>query len=114
MDRIDADGIDRLDAILAQAKPPGGEPDLVTNHEFHFALYRHAGSEVLLPMVEALWLQYGAYLNLIIQLPGPRTIPEHAHHRELVAALRAGDRAGAHAALEADITRSFNFLLPEG
>jgi DNA-binding GntR family transcriptional regulator len=114
MDRIDAGGIDRLDAILARGKGPGNDPDLVTNHEFHFALYRHADSEVLLPMVEALWLQYGAYLNLIIRLPGPRRIPEHAHHRELVAALRAGDRAGAHAALEADITRSFNFLLPEG
>jgi DNA-binding GntR family transcriptional regulator len=115
MDRIDRAGIDRLEAILSAAKTqPGRLPDLVTNHDFHFALYRLAESDVLLPMVEALWLQYGAYLNLIIQLPGPREIPEHIHHQELVAALRAGDRTAAHAALEADITRSFNFLLSEG
>lgn len=115
MDRIDCAGIDRLEAILSAAKTqPGRLPDLVTNHDFHFALYRLAESDVLLPMVEALWLQYGAYLNLIIQLPGPREIPEHIHHQELVAALRAGDRTAAHAALEADITRSFNFLLSEG
>jgi DNA-binding GntR family transcriptional regulator len=115
MERIDADGIDRLEDILSRATDgPGRQPDLIANHDFHFALYRHAESEVLLPMVEALWLQYGAYLNLIINRPSAGLIAEHAHHRELVTALRARDPAAAHAALEADITRSFNFLLPEG
>ena len=115
MERIDGAGIDMLDCILAGANDgPGRQPDLVANHDFHFGLYRHSESEVLLPMVEALWLQYGAYLNLIINRPGAGQIAEHAHHRELVAALRAGDRGAAHAALEADITRSFNFLLPQG
>ena len=113
MDRIDAAGIDRLEAILPGDATPGRQPDLVTNHAFHFGLYRFAGSEVLLPMVEALWLQYGAYLHLIINRPSAALIPEHAHHREIVAALRAGDRAAAHAALEADITRSFTFLMQE-
>lgn len=115
MARIDAEGLDRLDDILARATDgPGRQPDLVANHDFHFGLYRYSESEVLLPMVEALWLQYGAYLNLIINRPSAGLIAEHAHHHELVAALRAGDGAAAHAALEADITRSFNFLLPEG
>ena len=113
MDRMTGANLDALDAVLARVPDtPGSQPDLVTNHDFHFTLYRIGGSEVLLPIVEALWLQYGAYLNQIINRPGVTDIEEHVHHFELMAALRAGDRAAAHAALRADITRSFNFLLP--
>lgn len=115
MDRIEPEGIETLAAILRRTREgPGNLPDLVANHEFHFTLYRMSGSEVLLPVIEALWLQYGAYLNLIINRPSAGLIEEHSHHHEIVAALRTGDRAAAHAALEADITRSFRFLLPEG
>jgi DNA-binding GntR family transcriptional regulator len=115
MDRIDAEGIDRLAAILERAGDgPAAMPDLVANHEFHFTLYRFSGSEVLLRLIESLWLQYGAYLNLIINRPQAGRIAEHAHHHEILAALRAGDRAAARRALEADITRSFRFLLSRG
>lgn len=115
MDRIDAAGIDALAAILSRARDgPANLPDLIANHDFHFTLYRHSGSEVLVPVIEALWLQYGAYLNLIINRPSAGLIEEHSHHHEIVAALRRGDRAAAHAALHADITRSFGFLIPEG
>ncbi|TBX23906.1 GntR family transcriptional regulator [Nioella sediminis] len=113
MDRMSETDLAALDAILARVPDtPGNMPDLVTNHEFHFTLYRIGGSEVLLPIVEALWLQYGAYLNLIINRPAASEIEEHVHHFELMDALRRGDRDAAHAALKADITRSFNFLLP--
>lgn len=113
MDRMSEADLAALDAILARVPDtPGNMPDLVTNHEFHFTLYRIGGSEVLLPIVEALWLQYGAYLNLIINRPAASEIEEHVHHFELMDALRRGDRDAAHTALKADITRSFNFLLP--
>lgn len=102
-----------LERILADAKAAhSGGVDLIANHSFHFTLYRIGGSEVLLPIIEALWLQYGAYLNLIINRPGVTLIDEHVHHFQLIDALRAGDRDAAHTALRADITRSFNFLLP--
>lgn len=113
MDRMTEADLAALDAILARVPDtPGNMPDLVTNHEFHFTLYRIGGSEVLLPIVEALWLQYGAYLNLIINRPAASEIEEHVHHFELMDALRRRDRDAAHGALKADITRSFNFLLP--
>lgn len=115
MDRIDAAGVDALEAILRRAKDgPDHIPDLIANHDFHFTLYRHSGSAVLVPVIEALWLQYGAYLNLIINRPSAGAIAEHSHHYEIIAALRARDRTAAHTALEADITRSFRFLMPEG
>lgn len=91
---------------------PLGLPDLLANHDFHVTLCRLSGSEVLLPIIEALWLQDAAYLNLIIRRPDAARIAEHLHHREIVAALRAGNRAAARAALEADIARSFRFLIP--
>jgi DNA-binding GntR family transcriptional regulator len=113
MDRMTGADLAALDAVLARVPDaPGTTPDLVTNHEFHFTLYQIGGSEVLLPIVEALWLQYGAYLNLIINRPAASEIEEHVHHFELMTALHAGDRDAAHAALKADITRSFTFLLP--
>ncbi len=115
MDRIDTDGIDALATILTRSLDnTGNTPDLVANHDFHFTLYRHSGSDVLLPVIEALWLRYGAYLNLIINRPSAGQIEEHSHHHEIVAALRGRDRSAAHRALEADITRSFRFLIPEG
>lgn len=114
MDRVTPADLDALQQVLARVPDaPGHQPDLVANHDFHFTLYRVGGSEVLLPIVEALWLQYGAYLNLIINRPAASKIEEHVHHFELMEALRRKDRPAAHAALKADITRSFNFLLPQ-
>jgi DNA-binding GntR family transcriptional regulator len=117
MDRIDSRGIDALEAILcgdaASPERPPGLPDLQCNYDFHFALYRQSGSEVLLPLIEALWLQYGAILNLVIRRPEASRIAEHSHHHEIIAALRRRDRASAHAALKADVTRSFQFLFAE-
>jgi DNA-binding GntR family transcriptional regulator len=113
MDRITPADIDELEAILKRPKTgPENRPDLVTNHEFHHRLYSFSESAVLLPMIEALWLQYGAYLNLIINRPTASMISEHVHHEEILAALRTGDKEKAQAALVADITRSFHVLIP--
>lgn len=112
MDAMSGDDRATLRAILDTASnPPGAMPDLATNHRFHSTLYRIGGSQVVLPIVEALWLQYGAYLNLISARPEAAQIEEHVHHYELLDAMDNGDRAGAHAALRADIMRSFTFLL---
>ncbi|WP_108483012.1 GntR family transcriptional regulator [Oceaniglobus ichthyenteri] len=114
IDRITPADIDTLEAIIARAKDgPENIPDLITNHEFHFTLYRFSASEVLLPVIEALWLQYGAYLNLIINRPAAGQIEEHAHHQQILTALRHGDRPGAHTALQADIQRSFGLLISD-
>ena len=99
-------------AHTQDATPTRRAIDLEANHDFHFTLYRLSGSEVLLPMVEALWLQYGAYLNRIIHQDAALRLEEHAHHREIVQALSSGDLAAAETALRADIDRSFGVLLP--
>lgn len=113
MARIDEAGIAALEAVLARPRSGApGLPDLAANYDFHFTLYRFSESAVLLPLVEALWLQYGAYLNRIINHPEAGRIAEHRHHYEIIDALRGGDGAAARAALTADIERSFHVLLP--
>jgi len=109
MDRIDGAAIKALESCLKSA---GNAPDLDANYRFHFTLYRIGGSEVLLPMIEALWMQYGGYLNLIMRNRAIETIEHHKHHHEIVAALKSGARAPARRALVADIERSFSLLAP--
>lgn len=113
MDHIDAAAIDALAAIIARPRTEGALPDLTQNYEFHFNLYRHSRSQVIMPLVEALWLQYGAFLNLVVQEKAALETPEHIHHEEIIAALRVKDRAAAQKALALDIERSFKLLLPE-
>lgn len=111
IDRMTPETMSRLHALLAApSQHQDGAPDLMQNYDFHFTLYRQSGSEVLLPLVEALWLQYGAYLNLIIQQQEARMMREHRHHDEILAAIEAGDKAAAQAALRRDVERSFNLL----
>ena len=111
--RLGPDDIARLHAIIATPRRPDLRgPDLEANYDFHFTLYGLSGSEMLLPMIEALWLQYGAYLNLIIQQEAAMVLDEHVHHSEILAALETGDIDAAETALRADIERSFSVLLP--
>lgn len=111
MDRMTDAARAELSAILAREGP---QPDLQQNYDFHLTLYRQSESTVILPLIEALWLQYGACLHLVMQHPDAREIAQHTHHLELLAALERGDRAAAQAALARDIGRSFGVLLPEG
>ncbi|CTQ52936.1 HTH-type transcriptional regulator McbR [Roseibium album] len=113
MDQMDEAVIETLAAIIARPRPQGNLPDLTQNYEFHFTLYRQSRSRVILPLVEALWLQYGAFLNLVVQEKAASEIPEHIHHAEIISALRANNRAAAQKALAQDIERSFKLLLPE-
>jgi len=102
-----------LAEIIEAPRTTGDTPDLKQNYDFHFHLYRRSRSRVILPLVEALWLQYGAFLNLVVKEKAASEIPEHIHHQEIIAALRNKDREAAQAALAQDIERSFKLLMPE-
>lgn len=110
MDVATPEQIAGLERTIPATPRSSGGPDLEANYAFHFGLYGLSGSDVLLPLIDALWIQYGAYLNLIIREQTAVELDEHRHHREIVAALKAGDRAAAQSALAMDIQRSFNVL----
>jgi DNA-binding GntR family transcriptional regulator len=78
------------------------------NREFHFAIYRAAGSDSLLAVIEPLWLQIGPYLALLRGSGNWRTA--NAQHRLIRAALARGDGEAARAALRADIEEAAAIL----
>lgn len=81
------------------------------NQAFHDHIYRAAGSQVLSPMIESLWLQSGPYVHAAAFLHDETRDPAGTHHHwELIEALERRDRNGAAAALTRDITRAFNLL----
>ncbi len=87
-----------VDAALERGD---GEAYMRHNHDFHFAIYRAAGSSVLLPLVESLWLQVGPFLRMVVGRVGTGRVVDR--HREAVAAIRAGDAETLRAAIRADV-----------
>ena len=83
--------IDReIDAALAQGDT---EAYMRRNHDFHFQLYRAAGSSVLLPLVQSLWLQVGPSLRMVVGRLG--TVRVVDHHQAAIQAIRARDEGGS-------------------
>lgn len=107
---MDEATLDALAAVLAAPEQPGDRPDLEQNHRFHFTLYRRSGSPVVLPIVEALWLQYGPYLRLMLDRAGAAIGRGNDIHRDILESVRRGDAEGAAAGIERDIRRSFALI----
>ncbi len=82
------------------------------NHRFHFTIYRLAGSEVLLHLIELLWLQFGPSMRFICSRLGTGPLAQDFHH-EALDALAAGDRGAFRAAIENDIAQGIALLLDD-
>lgn len=81
------------------------------NHAFHFQLYHAAGSSVLLPIVESLWMQAGPYVRAAARLHSPMTDRSATlHHRGILSAIAAGDADRVSDELRADINQAFAIL----
>lgn len=81
------------------------------NHAFHFGLYARAGSAVLLPVVESLWMQAGPFVRAAARLHSPLTDPSATlHHRGILDAIRAGDAGRVADELRADVARTAAIL----
>lgn len=82
---------------------------LATNQAFHFGIYGAAQSEILLPLIEALWLRSGPVMYF--------SVSEQAHiwdagtHQDIIDCMQAGDAAGTRRAIERDILRTSKLLL---
>lgn len=82
---------------------------LTGNQAFHFGIYEAAQSDILLPLIEALWLRAGPVMYF--------SLSEQAHiwdagtHQEILDCMRAGDAPGTRKAVERDIHRTAKLLL---
>ena len=114
--RIDGTDIDRLTAITiaydeTMAKGGAQAHRAAYNHAFHFLIYRAAGSKVLLPIIESLWLQSGPFIRASANIyDGADGLSATHHHWHIVEALKLRDAEAAVEALRDDIGRAFDLL----
>ncbi|HET9537352.1 MAG TPA: GntR family transcriptional regulator [Mesorhizobium sp.] len=99
------------EAAFKSDDPDKAQTTSELNHAFHFFIYQAAGSAVLIPIVESLWLQSGPYVRAAAIIHDEnRHIPGTHHHWTLIDALERRDKAGAMCALTNDITHSFDLI----
>jgi DNA-binding GntR family transcriptional regulator len=100
---------DAYDRLMTQ---PGTQIErAAANHAFHFEIYRMAGSGVLLPIIESLWLQSGPVLRAAARLyDGTDGLGATHHHRRIVEALARGEAEAARDAMGEDIRRAFDWV----
>ena len=112
-DNLRPAGIQRLEKLIgmmAEAIVDNSPHQYVrVNHEFHFTIYRASGSEILLGMIEELWLQVSPYFHLLHD-SGNYKFANREHER-LLDALKHRDAARAGACIRADIEGAAKVLL---
>ena len=78
------------------------------NYEFHFAIYRQAGSPLLLDTIENLWLRVGPYFHALRERGNVRI--SNVQHRKLYEAIVKGKEDSARAALVLDIEAAYETM----
>jgi DNA-binding GntR family transcriptional regulator len=105
--------LETINSKITEAAEHGRRDALLPlNYEFHFLIYCAAQSEILLPMIESLWLQAGPFTYF--STPSPQVLWNAKHHRDIIKALKAGDENAAAAAISRDILNSAEFLKGAG
>ena len=92
----------RIDEGIDESLANGDvESYMQLNHAFHFRIYRSAGSDVFLALIESIWLQFGPFMRSIYGRYGTARLVDH--HQRAIAAIAAGDREALAAAIKSDI-----------
>ncbi len=83
---------------------------IACNQHFHFTIYRAADSEVLMPIIEMLWLQVGPYIKAVF-LKGKHSKVNLRRHESILRALKRQDPNQARDMVAADITDAAAHIL---
>ena len=97
-----------LDRLRQAERTNDPELYIAANYDFHFRIYRQAGSPILLGMIEKLWLQISPYFHLLRETGNFRI--SNTWHQALHDALGRSDADAATAALVADIDGAYAVL----
>jgi DNA-binding GntR family transcriptional regulator len=112
MPHIDAEHLDRLrrlDAEVDDAIEQGDVNRYLQRHrEFHFSIYQVGSAEVLMPLIESVWLQFSPFLRLVIGHIGVDYIVDR--HADALNALERQDHAALRFAVEADVREGLGSL----
>jgi DNA-binding GntR family transcriptional regulator len=109
---ISPEDIDHLESLMAEMDLARVENDraryVPANRDYHFTIYRAAGSETLLSIIESLWLQIGPYINLLTKSNNWGT--SAVEHQAIHVALARRDQTAAYRALQSDINGAASAL----
>lgn len=100
---------DKLNAMIAAERAGEVKGFIHANYDFHFAIYRQAGSPTLLEIVSNIWLRINPYFHLL-QTFGHYKI-SNKQHEEIVAGIFADDPDRAIRALKDDINSAYNTMV---
>jgi DNA-binding GntR family transcriptional regulator len=104
---IDIDEIELIDKKLNEAIHNGDlHGYLLQNYRFHFALYSHADTRILLDIANMLWLRVGPSLRVVCGRIGTYNLPDK--HQQALAAMRAGDSDRTARAIREDIRQGMD------
>lgn len=78
------------------------------NYQFHFALYRSGGSEVLVPLLESVWMQFGPFMRSVFDMNEKSAIVDK--HQMALEAIRRDDAEALGLAIQADIMDAVHLL----
>jgi len=67
------------------------------NRQFHFLIYHHSPSVVLLPMVNSLWLQFSPFMRVVVGRVGTQVMMDH--HESVIESISENDAQGLQKAL---------------
>lgn len=113
--KIGPDVIERMvqdHAAMCRALETGNAPEyLACNRRFHFRLYEAAQTQVMLPVVESMWMQIGPHLNQIFRARDGATANADHHHNALIRALRRQDAQAAAKAVWDDLSNAADAIL---
>ncbi len=100
--RDQADDLARIDDAIDVSLVTGDVAAYMRrNHEFHFRIYRAAGSQIILPLVEHVWLQFAPFMRTAYGRVGTSALEDR--HKEAIAAIRENDAEQLRVAIERDI-----------
>ena len=78
------------------------------NRDFHFLLYSSSQTQVLLPLIESVWLQTGPFMRVVYGRIGTSFVVDQ--HKAAIEALKARDANALRAAIRADILDGMNCI----
>jgi DNA-binding GntR family transcriptional regulator len=86
---------------------------MASNHAFHFALYRACPSDVIVPMIEGIWVRFGPFMRLMF----PEAVNEldlSDRHGDALSAIEAGNADALRAAIAADVGDGLDWMVKGG
>jgi DNA-binding GntR family transcriptional regulator len=102
-----AEANDAMDLALRQGDIVGY---MASNHAFHFGLYRACPSNVIVPMIESIWVRFGPFMRLMFP-DAVNDLDLSDRHGDALKALETGDEAGLRSSIAADVQDGLDWMI---